>query len=108
MGMGSRPPTNYFDMPPVQSRGLLADYGAGAPSDASLERSVGETLRSVDLNTVAKWEIRRVLEERFGMDLTSRKATISAAIVKGHSMSVRSTHPFVPASMQPSTASSMM
>ena len=77
MGIGSRPPTNYFDLPAVQSP---VDYGPGVPSDADLERSVGEILQSADLNTVTKREIRRVLEERFGMDLTSRKATINAAI----------------------------
>ena len=80
MGMGSRPPTNYFDIPPVQSPGGLTDYGAGAPSDADLERSVEDILRTADLNTVTKREIRRVLEERFGMDLTSRKTTINATI----------------------------
>lgn len=80
MGMGSRPPTNYFDMPSVQSPGQLVDYGPGAPSDADLERSVEEILRTADLNMVTKREIRRVLEERFGMDLTSRKATINATI----------------------------
>ena len=78
MGMVSRPPTNYLDMPTAQSP--LADYGAGAPSDADLERSVEDILRTADLNTVTKREIRRVLEERFGMDLTSRKATINTAI----------------------------
>jgi len=49
MEIGSRPPTNYFDMLTVR---LLADYGA--PSDADLERSIGEILWSGDLNTVAK------------------------------------------------------
>ena len=80
IGMGSRPPTNYFDIPPVQSPGGLTDYGTGAPSDADLERSVEDILRTADLNTVTKREIRRVLEERFGMDLTSRKTTINATI----------------------------
>ncbi|KAH0831304.1 glycosyltransferase family 2 protein [Lanmaoa asiatica] len=80
MGMGSRPPTNYFDLPPISSPAQLVDYSAGALSDADLERSVEEILRTADLNTVTKREIRRVLEERFGMDLTSRKATINAAI----------------------------
>lgn len=79
-GMGSRPQTNYFDLPSVQSPGLLVDYGPGVPSDADLERSVEEILRRADLNTVTKREIRRVLEEQFGMDLTQRKATINAAI----------------------------
>lgn len=80
MGPGSRPPTNYFDMPPVHGSTQLVDYGSGAPSDADLERSVEEILRAADLNTVTKREIRRVLEERFGMDLTPRKATINTAI----------------------------
>lgn len=80
MGMASRPPTNYFDMSSAQSPLQLVDYGAGVPSDADLERSVEEILRTADLNSVTKREIRRVLEERFGMDLTSRKATINAAI----------------------------
>jgi chitin synthase len=78
MGMASRPTTNYFDMPTAQSPPV--DYGPGAPSDADLERSVEEILRTADLNSVTKREIRRVLEERFGMDLTARKATINAAI----------------------------
>lgn len=76
-GLGSRPATNYFDLPPAQSP---LDFGTGAPSDADLERSVEEILRTADLNTVTKREIRRVLEERFGMDLTARKATINSAI----------------------------
>jgi len=80
MGMGSRPQTSYFDLPPMQSPGPLVDYGPGAPSNADLEQSVEEILMTADLNTVTKREIRRVLEERFGMDLTPRKATINAAI----------------------------
>jgi len=80
MALGSRPPTNYFDLPTVQSP--LADHGAGMPSDADLQRSVEEILRTADLNTVTKREIRRVLEERFGMDLTAKKATINATIDK--------------------------
>lgn len=67
-------------MPPVQSPGRLADYGAGAPNDAGLQRSVEVILRTEDLNTMTKREIRRVPEKRFSMDLMSRKATISAAI----------------------------
>ena len=42
MGMGLWPLTNYSDMLPVQSLGLLVDYGAGAPSDADLEQSIKE------------------------------------------------------------------
>lgn len=50
------------------------------PSDAELERAVQELLRDADLNTITKREIRRRLEERFNMDLNSRKATINGAI----------------------------
>ncbi|KAF8836252.1 glycosyltransferase family 2 protein [Paxillus ammoniavirescens] len=80
--MPSRPPTNYLDMPiPVtRSPEDVVDYASGAPSDAELERAVQEILRTADLNTVTKREIRRQLEEHFGMDLTARKGTINAAI----------------------------
>jgi chitin synthase len=50
------------------------------PSDAELERAVQELLRDADLNTITKREIRKRMEEGFNMDLTSRKATINAAI----------------------------
>ena len=50
------------------------------PSDAELERAVQELLLDADLNTITKREIRRRMEERFNMDLTSRKATINTAI----------------------------
>jgi chitin synthase len=50
------------------------------PSDAELERAVQELLRDADLNTITKREIRRRLEEKFNMDLNSRKATINTAI----------------------------
>lgn len=50
------------------------------PSDAELELGVQELLRDADLNTITKREIRRRMEERFNLDLTSRKATINAAI----------------------------
>ena len=56
------------------------DLTSGTPSDADLERTVQDILRSADLNTVTKREIRRQLEEHFSMDLTARKATINAAI----------------------------
>lgn len=52
----------------------------GAPSDTELERAVQVILRGADLNTITKREIRRRLEEQFGVDLTSRKAVINAAI----------------------------
>ncbi|TFK16469.1 hypothetical protein FA15DRAFT_761403 [Coprinopsis marcescibilis] len=56
------------------------DVGGGGPSDAELEGAVQDVLRNADLNTVTKREVRRTLEERFGMDLMSRKATINAVI----------------------------
>ena len=68
--MPSRPRTNYLDM----------DLMSGAPTDADLEHSVLEILRTADLNSVTKREIRRQLEGRFGMDLTARKAMINSAI----------------------------
>ncbi|KAH7883110.1 glycosyltransferase family 2 protein [Phlebopus sp. FC_14] len=79
--MPSRPSTNYLEMPiPATSSPEDVDFGPGAPSDVDLERAVQEVLRTADLNTVTKREIRRQLEEQFGMDLTSRKSTINAAI----------------------------
>ena len=73
----SRPTTNYLDMsvPMTGSPDAL-----GGPSDAELERAVQEVLTGADLNSITKREIRRQLEERFGMDLTARKSTINAAI----------------------------
>ncbi|KXN87631.1 Chitin synthase 8 [Leucoagaricus sp. SymC.cos] len=92
----SRPVTNYLDMP-IPTAGSHDGFemaglgsatsghghggsGGGLPSDAEIERAVQNVLRTADLNTVTKREIRRQLEEVFGMDLTSRKTTINAAI----------------------------
>jgi chitin synthase len=72
-----RPTTNYLDMP-VPMTGS-PDHMNG-PSDVEIERAVQDLLRGADLNSVTKREVRRKLEERFGMDLASRKATINAAI----------------------------
>jgi chitin synthase len=72
---------NYLDMPiPVGGDDFGSLSPSGTPSDAELERAVQEVLRTADLNSVTKREIRRQLEEHFGMDLTSRKAAINAAI----------------------------
>lgn len=77
----SRPVTNYLDIAIPTSRSPEnADVGAGVPSDAELERAVQDILSAADLNSVTKREIRRQLEELFGMDLTARKAAINAAI----------------------------
>ncbi|KAG1818874.1 glycosyltransferase family 2 protein [Suillus variegatus] len=79
--MPSRPPTNYLEMPlPTTRSHEDMDLAPGVPSDAELDYAVHEILRTADLNSVTKREIRRQLEERFGMDLTSRKGTINAAI----------------------------
>lgn len=57
-----------------------ADLLGGGPTNADLDRAVQDVLRSADLNSITKREIRRQLEAHFGMDLTSRKATINASI----------------------------
>lgn len=71
----SRPVTNYLDMA-IPTSGIPD----GEPTDSDIDRSVQEILRSADLNTVTKREIRRKLEENFNMDLSSRKATINQSI----------------------------
>ena len=83
----SRPGTNYFDLPTTGGfdagfGGLQAQNtgGMGGPSDFELENAVQDLLRTADLNSVTKREVRRSLEERYGMDLTARKAVINAAI----------------------------
>lgn len=80
--MPSRPTTNYLDIPIPTTRSSPDNFGdgSGSPSDAELERAVHDILRSADLNSVTKREIRRQLEDQFGVDLTSRKAVINAAI----------------------------
>ncbi|KAF9078668.1 glycosyltransferase family 2 protein [Rhodocollybia butyracea] len=76
----SRPTTNYLDMPiPVASSPDNTSL-SGTPSNADIERAVQNIIRVADLNSVTKREIRRQLEEHFGMDLTSRKVIINAAI----------------------------
>jgi chitin synthase len=72
-----RPATNYLDMP-MQMTG--SPDPTGGVSDADLVRAVNDLLRGADLNAVTKREVRRRLEEQFGMDLASRKTTINAAI----------------------------
>lgn len=88
----SRPGTTYLDMPaPLAASPMMSgfDYDqaassplAGAPSDYELESAVRDLLRGADLNTVTKRAIRQKLEERFGVDLGSRKATINSTIDK--------------------------
>lgn len=52
----------------------------GIPTDVDLERAVQDVLRDADLTVSTKRVIRAKLEEMFGMDLSSRKAVINAAI----------------------------
>ncbi|KAJ7722410.1 glycosyltransferase family 2 protein [Mycena metata] len=80
-GYQGRPVTNYLDVPIPGSPGEF-DSPAGAPTDGDLDRAVQDVLRNADLNSITKREIRRRLEAHFGMDLTSRKATINASIDK--------------------------
>lgn len=74
----SRPVTNYLDIPIPHSRSP-EDFESG-PSEADLDRAIHEILRSADLNSVTKREIRRQLEDQFRVDLTARKGTINATI----------------------------
>ncbi|KAJ6489438.1 glycosyltransferase family 2 protein [Mycena vulgaris] len=77
----SRPMTNYLDVPiPTSGSPDDLDLPPGAPTEAELDRVVQDVLRTADLNSITKREIRRRLEGHFGMDLTARKATINAAI----------------------------
>jgi chitin synthase len=73
----SRPATNYLDIPIPQTGS--PDF-LGSPTDSDLDRAVQNVLRGADLNSVTKREIRRQLEDQFGMDLTARKASINTAI----------------------------
>lgn len=77
----SRPVTNYLDIPiPRTHSPEDNDLLGSGPSDADLDHAVQSVLRNADLSSITKREIRRQLEEHFGMDLTSRKATINASI----------------------------
>ena len=77
----SRPVTSYLDTPiPGMRSPEDMDALGGSPSDLELEHAVQEVLRSADLNSITKREIRRQLESHFGIDLTSRKAVINASI----------------------------
>jgi chitin synthase len=50
------------------------------PNNTDLERAIQDILRGADLNSVTKREIRRRLEDQFGMDLSSQKNSINAVI----------------------------
>jgi chitin synthase len=80
----SRPPTNYLDVAiPTTRSDAAGELGVLGPSDAEIDRAVQALLRDADLNSVTKREIRRKLEEQFGVNLASRKASINAAIDRG-------------------------
>lgn len=74
----SRPITNYIDMPISGS----PDDLSGGPSSAEIDRAVQNIIRVSDLNSITKREIRRQLEDHFGMDLASKKTVINASIDK--------------------------
>lgn len=76
----SRPPTNYLGVGVPSTRSPEDLDFAGGPTDDDLDHAVRDLLHDADLNTITKREIRRQLEEKFGMDLTPRKAMINAAI----------------------------
>lgn len=79
--MPSRPSTSYLDVQiPTTHSPEGVDLPAGAPSDFEIDEVVVRMLHDADLTTVTKREIRRQLENYFGMDLSSRKAAINAAI----------------------------
>ncbi|KAI8989101.1 glycosyltransferase family 2 protein [Trametes punicea] len=76
----SRPASNYLDVQIPATQSPEDQDFLGGPSDAEIERAVEEHLRNADLTTVTKREIRRRLEEQFGMDLSARKRVINDAI----------------------------
>lgn len=79
--MPSRPATNYLDVAiPTSHSPEDFDGGASGPSDIEIDRAVEVILRDADLTTVTKREIRRKLEDHFGVDLSNRKQAINSAI----------------------------
>lgn len=80
----SRPPTNYLDVAiPTARSDAGGEIGALGPSDTEIDHAVQTILRDADLNSITKREIRRRLEEHFGVNLASRKVSINAAIDRG-------------------------
>lgn len=76
----SRPGTNYFDLPMSMSHSPVDGGDFASPSDAELERVLQNILSTADLNLVTKKDLRRQLEEHFGVDLTPRKSAINAMV----------------------------
>lgn len=64
---------------PIPSSRSPENVEAG-PNEAELEYAIQDILRTADLNSVTKREIRRQLEDHFGTDLTSRKTLINATV----------------------------
>lgn len=52
----------------------------GLPTDTEIEQELRAVLRTADLNSVTKKDLRRHLEERFGVDLSEKKARINAMV----------------------------
>ncbi|KAF8523712.1 glycosyltransferase family 2 protein [Hysterangium stoloniferum] len=77
----SRPVTDYLDMPIPSTRSPDGQsFNDNQPTDAEIDRAVQDILRDADLNTVTKREIRRKLEDIYGVDLSTRKSAINATI----------------------------
>lgn len=55
---------------------------AARPSDKSLRSDIGEILKDADLTTLSSKKIRKQLEEKYGIDLTDRKAVIDKMIME--------------------------
>jgi len=78
---GSRPATNYLDMPIGNSASPFLEGGNGAsPTNAELEQAVHNLVRGADLSTLTKRGLRNQVGEMFRCDLSSRKADLNAMI----------------------------
>ncbi|KAG8983250.1 hypothetical protein FRB90_006182 [Tulasnella sp. 427] len=67
-------------LPEFASGGPLMGGEGGGPTDFELELATQKILGNADLNSITKREVRRQLEQQYGIDLTSRKGIINAAI----------------------------
>lgn len=77
----SRPATSYLDVQiPTTHSPEDADLGPGVPTDTDIDRAVQHLLQHADLTAVTKREVRRQLEDHFGMELGNRKSVINGAI----------------------------
>lgn len=78
---------------PVPSKQMYSNYGSGRntpmapytdyqalPNDAELEQELRAVLRTADLNSVTKKDLRRHLEEKFNVDLSEKKSAINAIV----------------------------